>query len=291
VSHKIDAMGAALALAVMLVVIVAILSLAVNTQGPPQTTGHPLAPPSRGARGGGSEARPGGGGPRPSPGRATRNGDAGGKEPANKDRRKGGADGGKADVARGQGGRGESRGNRGKLAIWRWLARRGAQVSWGRLLWPRHKSRGQLPAYGGQMRAGAASSQRDERLRRGEKRGRQAAERLDSAGGTSSEAEPSLAERLLGELKPLSSQAEAVVMAVVDERTLGPVTKSRLTLRVEPSDGDAFEVTTRVAFPTPEERARVKVGGRVPVRYDSSDHRRVVVEMGGDGPEPGPAGG
>jgi hypothetical protein len=158
-------------------------------------------------------------------------------------------------------------------------------------LWPRHKSRGKLPAYGEEKRASAASSQPGERLKRGEGRGRQAAERLDSAGGTSSEAEPSLAERLLGELKPLSSQAEAVVMAVVDERTLGPVTKSRLTLRVEPRDGDAFEVTTRVAFPTPEERARVKVGGRVPVRYDSSDHRRVVVEMGGDGPESGPAGG
>ena len=45
-----------------------------------------------------------------------------------------------------------------------------------------------------------------------------------------------------------------------------------------PTEGDPFEVTTRVAFPTPEERARVKVGGTIPVRYDSYDHRRVVVD-------------
>ena len=32
-----------------------------------------------------------------------------------------------------------------------------------------------------------------------------------------------------------------------------------------------------MAFPTPEERARIKVGGTIPVRYDSNDHRRVVV--------------
>lgn len=69
-------------------------------------------------------------------------------------------------------------------------------------------------------------------------------------------------------------------MAVVDERTLGPVTRSRLTLRVRPDNGDPFEATARVAFPTPQERARVKVGGTVPVRYDSSDHRRLVVDMG-----------
>ena len=70
-------------------------------------------------------------------------------------------------------------------------------------------------------------------------------------------------------------------MSVVDERTLGPVTRSRLTLRVEPAQGDAFEVTTRVAFPTPEERAKVKVGALIPVRYDSEDHRRVVVDTEG----------
>jgi len=37
-------------------------------------------------------------------------------------------------------------------------------------------------------------------------------------------------------------------------------------------------VTTRVAFPTPEERARIKVGKTIGVRYDSEDHRRVVVD-------------
>jgi len=87
------------------------------------------------------------------------------------------------------------------------------------------------------------------------------------------------ADQNLGDLKPLNSQAQALVISVVDERTLGPVTRSRLTLRVEPPSGEAFEVTTRVAFPTPAERARVKVGAMIPVRYDSNDHRRVVVEM------------
>ena len=83
----------------------------------------------------------------------------------------------------------------------------------------------------------------------------------------------------LFDLKPLQGQAQALVISVVDERTLGPVTRSRLTLRVEPAEGDAFEVTTRVAFPTPEHRARVKVGATIPVRYDPDDHRRVVVDM------------
>ena len=83
----------------------------------------------------------------------------------------------------------------------------------------------------------------------------------------------------LFDLKPLQGQAQALVISVVDERTLGPVTRSRLTLKVEPAEGDAFEVTTRVAFPTPEHRARVKVGATIPVRYDPDDHRRVVVDM------------
>ncbi len=73
--------------------------------------------------------------------------------------------------------------------------------------------------------------------------------------------------------------AEAKVVSVVDERTIGPVTRSRLALRVEPADGSAFEVTLRVAFQTPEARARVKVGGTVPVRYDSDDRTRVVVDL------------
>jgi hypothetical protein len=90
---------------------------------------------------------------------------------------------------------------------------------------------------------------------------------------------PSDADGPFGDLRPLNSQAPALVMSVVDERTLGPVTRSRLTLRVQPTAGDAFEVTTRVAFPTPEDRARIKVGATIPIRYDSDDHRRVVVDM------------
>lgn len=81
------------------------------------------------------------------------------------------------------------------------------------------------------------------------------------------------------DVKPLNSQAQAFVVSVVDERTLGPVTRSRLTLRVEPPEADSFEVTTRVAFPTPAHRARIKVGATIPVRYDANDHRRVVVDM------------
>jgi len=95
-----------------------------------------------------------------------------------------------------------------------------------------------------------------------------------SDSGSGADADPSL-----GDLRPLNSQALAQVISVVDERTLGPVTRSRLTLRVEPAEGEAFEVTTRVAFPTPEDRARIKVGASIPVRYDANDHRRVVVDM------------
>ena len=81
-------------------------------------------------------------------------------------------------------------------------------------------------------------------------------------------------------------QAEAKVISVVDERTIGPVTRSRLTVQVAPSKGEPFEVTTRVAFPTPEARAKVKVGGTVKVRYDKEDHARVVVDVASDSPEP-----
>lgn len=96
-----------------------------------------------------------------------------------------------------------------------------------------------------------------------------------SAAGPERQSDP---DQVFGDLRPLNKQASAVILSVVDERTLGPVTRCRLSLRVEPSDGDPFEVTTRVAFQTPEERARVKVGAKIPVRYDSEDHRRVVVE-------------
>lgn len=64
---------------------------------------------------------------------------------------------------------------------------------------------------------------------------------------------------------------------MVDERTTGTVVRSRLNLRVEPADGDPFEVQVRHAFPTLTARAAVKVGGSVAVRYDPDDHARVVM--------------
>jgi hypothetical protein len=73
--------------------------------------------------------------------------------------------------------------------------------------------------------------------------------------------------------------AQAKVVSVVDERTIGPVTRSRLVLRVEPKAGDPVEVTVRHAFQTPASRAQVKVGGSVGVRYDADDPRRVVLEL------------
>jgi hypothetical protein len=81
------------------------------------------------------------------------------------------------------------------------------------------------------------------------------------------------------DLLRIGESAEAKVISVVDERTIGPVTRSRLQLRIEPAGGDPFEVTIRVAFQTPEARSRVKVGGTVPVRYDPDDHSRVVVDV------------
>jgi hypothetical protein len=76
--------------------------------------------------------------------------------------------------------------------------------------------------------------------------------------------------------------AEAKVLSVVDERTIGPVTRSRLSLQIQPEEGPPFEVTTRVAFPTPAARASVKVGGTIPVRYDKDDRNRIVVDLPAD---------
>ena len=73
--------------------------------------------------------------------------------------------------------------------------------------------------------------------------------------------------------------AEAKVLAVVDERTTGPVTRSRLTLEVKPEDASTFEVVVRVTFATPESRSKVKVGGTVGIRYDKDDHNKVVVDL------------
>jgi hypothetical protein len=73
--------------------------------------------------------------------------------------------------------------------------------------------------------------------------------------------------------------AQARVVSVVDERTIGPVTRSRLGLQIQPEEGATFEVTVRVAFQTQESRARIKVGGTIPVRYDKDDRTRVVVDL------------
>jgi hypothetical protein len=73
--------------------------------------------------------------------------------------------------------------------------------------------------------------------------------------------------------------AEARVMSVVDERTLGPVTKSRLVLQIAPAEGGPFEVTIRHTFSTAEARGKVKVGGMIPVRYDKDDRTKVVVDL------------
>jgi hypothetical protein len=73
--------------------------------------------------------------------------------------------------------------------------------------------------------------------------------------------------------------ADAKVISVVDERTIGPVTRSRLVLKFEPDGGEPIEVTVRHAFPTPEARGQVKVGATVPVRYDRDETRRVVIDL------------
>ncbi len=81
------------------------------------------------------------------------------------------------------------------------------------------------------------------------------------------------------ELLRTGTAAAAKVLSVVDERTVGPVTRSRLNLSIETTDGQAFEITVRFAFPTPAARSKVKVGGTVPVRYDPDDHARVVLDL------------
>ena len=84
--------------------------------------------------------------------------------------------------------------------------------------------------------------------------------------------------------------AQAKVVNVVDERVVGPVTRSRLTLRIEPDGAEGFEVVIRHAFPTPATRAAVRIGGNVPVRYDREDHHRVLLDPdGGPDGDPGAA--
>ena len=88
------------------------------------------------------------------------------------------------------------------------------------------------------------------------------------------------------ELLRTGAKAQARVVSVVDERTVGPVTRSRLTLEISPDKGDKFQATLRTAFPSPAARASVKVGGTVPVRYDAKDHARVVLDLPKDDSSP-----
>jgi hypothetical protein len=81
------------------------------------------------------------------------------------------------------------------------------------------------------------------------------------------------------ELLRTGTPARAKVLSVVDERTVGPVTRSRLNLSIDDEEGKAFEITVRFAFPTPAARSQVKVGGTIPVRYDPTDHARVVLDL------------
>jgi hypothetical protein len=74
---------------------------------------------------------------------------------------------------------------------------------------------------------------------------------------------------------------QAKVVSVVDERVVGPVTRSRLTLEIRPDGAEPFEVTIRHAFQTAEIRGKVKVGGWIAVRYDKDEHRKVVIDPDG----------
>ncbi|MGH9058076.1 MAG: hypothetical protein ACRDZY_00945 [Acidimicrobiales bacterium] len=91
------------------------------------------------------------------------------------------------------------------------------------------------------------------------------------------------------ELLRSGETANAKVVSVVDERTLGPVTRSRLVLSIQATDGDPFEATIRAAFPTPAARAAVKVGGTVAVRYDKDNRTRVVLDTGTPASSPPPS--
>jgi hypothetical protein len=76
--------------------------------------------------------------------------------------------------------------------------------------------------------------------------------------------------------------AEAKVVNVVDERVVGSVTRSRLTLRIEPEGGDPFEVDLRHAFPSLESRSKVKIGGTIAVHYDKDKPKKVVIDPSTD---------
>ena len=81
------------------------------------------------------------------------------------------------------------------------------------------------------------------------------------------------------ELLRTGTPAQARVVSVVDERTIGPVTRSRLVLAHD-EGGTQWEVTVRHAFQTPQARAAVKVGGTVAVRYNPDERTKVVLDPG-----------
>lgn len=77
---------------------------------------------------------------------------------------------------------------------------------------------------------------------------------------------------------------------MIDERTLGSITHSRLSLEVKPEGQQSFEVQLRMTFPNPEARSEVRVGSTVPVRFDPDNHRRVVLDPNSEPGRPGDAG-
>lgn len=95
-------------------------------------------------------------------------------------------------------------------------------------------------------------------------------------------AAPASAEPKVPELLRTGVPTRAKVVNVVDERVVGPVTRSRLTLQIEPEGGDGVEVVIRHAFPTPSSRAAVRIGGTVAVRYDRDDPKRVLLDPEAD---------
>lgn len=88
------------------------------------------------------------------------------------------------------------------------------------------------------------------------------------------------------ELLRSGTAAQATVLGVVDERTMGSIVRSRLNLRVEPEGSDGFEVTVRHVFSSLDARSKVRVGGRVPVRFDPDDHSRVLIAPDDKPPAP-----
>jgi hypothetical protein len=73
------------------------------------------------------------------------------------------------------------------------------------------------------------------------------------------------------------AQATATVTDVTD-MNFGAMSVSLVELRVEPAGAPPFEAMTNVRFSTPERRAMVSPGARIPVRYDAADHSKVCID-------------